>query len=61
MYYFISLENIKLFFLTLGLDLSLLSDYEISVIFILSNIFLLLTIIFILFISYKIICRFFRL
>lgn len=57
MYYFITLEQIKEFFMTINIDLSVMSAFEEACLFILSNAFVLLFIIFVLSFLYKLICR----
>lgn len=61
MYYFISLDSVLLFFNSIGLYLDNISDFGKSVLFLGANIFYLLTWIFIVYISYRIIMMFKRL
>ena len=57
MYYFITLEQIKEFFMTINIDLSVMSAFEEACLFILANAFVLLFIIFVLSFLYKLVCR----
>lgn len=57
MYFFMTLEQINSFFTSIGLDLSLLSSFEMACIFLLSNLFVLIFYVFILSFIYKLVCR----
>lgn len=57
MYFFMTLEQINSFFTSIGLDLSLLSSFELACIFLLSNLFVLIFYVFILSFIYKLVCR----
>lgn len=57
MYYFITLDQIKTFFTSIGIDVFIMSGFEEAILFILCNIFVLLTIIFILSFLYKVFVR----
>lgn len=59
MYYILSVDSVVNFFTSLGIDLSLVTDFQLSLIWVLSNIFALLFWLGILSIAYKIICRLF--
>lgn len=59
MYYIFTRDFLVNFYNTLGLDISTFTNYEQTMIWLVSNIFGLMFIMFILFVSYKIICRFF--
>ena len=60
MYIFVSLEKISYFLIRFGIDISLFSQFELSLVVLLSNIFMLLFYIIILSIFYKALCRLFR-
>lgn len=57
MYYFITLEQIKTFFTSVGIDLTIMSGFEEAYLFVLANIFVLLFIWFVLSFLYKIFVR----
>lgn len=59
MYIFVSLEKISYFLTRFGIDISLFSQFELSVVVLLSNIFMLIFYIIILSIFYKALCRVF--
>lgn len=54
---FISLDNLTIFFNSLNIDISILADFEVSVIYILSNIFVLLCLFFTIYLSLKIVYK----
>ena len=60
MYYFISKDNLLLFLSEIGFDISGFTEFEECSLWISSNIFILLFIIFALSLVYKIVCRFFN-
>lgn len=61
MYYLLNIETLIKFYLELGIDLSTFTPFQLSIVWVLSNIFALIFIMFILSIAYKVVCRFFRL
>lgn len=57
MFVFVTLEKIIYFFNNFGIDISILTGYELSVIILLSNIFVLLFYIFLFYVIWKLIFR----
>lgn len=57
MYSFISIDKIIAFFTKYGIDITLFTNYELSILIILSNILVVISYIFIIYISYKIILK----
>ena len=57
MYSFISIDKIITFFTKYGIDITLFTNYELSILIILSNILVVISYIFIIYISYKIILK----
>lgn len=57
MFVFVTLEKIIYFFNNFGIDISVLTGYELSVIILLSNIFVLLFYLFLFYVIWKLIFR----
>lgn len=57
MFVFVTLEKIIYFFNNFGIDISILTGYELSVIILLSNIFVLLFYLFLFYVIWKLIFR----
>lgn len=57
MYSFITLDKLIAFFIKYGIDITLFTNYELSILILLSNIFMVISYIFIFYITYKIILK----
>lgn len=57
MFIFVTLEKIILFFSRFGIDINLFSDFEISILILVSQIFVLLWYLFLFYICYKLIFK----
>lgn len=57
MYTLISLEKITSFFIKFGIDISLFTDFQLSILILLSNIFMVLFYMFSIFVIYKLVLK----
>lgn len=57
MYSFVSLERIISFFLKFGIDITVFTQFELSILIILSNIFMVIFYLFLIYVTYKLILK----